>query len=161
MLEREGAEAEHDPEVLARAKAWFDKASEDDKAHLLANIMSGLPGAFDRYDVPGLRAILARFKGIDRDRLRENYVKFLKAVVPTAEDCGVRLAVHPDDPPRPLFGLARIVSSAEDLAFILDAVPSPANGVTLCAGSLGAGKNDVVAIADRFSDRIHFVHLLV
>lgn len=159
MLEREGAEAEHDPEVLARAKAWFDAASEADKERLLANIMSGLPGAFDRYDVPGLRAVLARYHGITPDQLRENYVAFLKAVIPTAEECGVRLAVHPDDPPRPLFGLPRIVSNAKDIAFILDSYRSDSNGLTLCAGSLGAGRNDVVGIAERFAKRIHFAHL--
>jgi mannonate dehydratase len=159
ILERPGAEAEYAPDVLARAKAWVAKATEADKAKLLANIMSGLPGAFDRYDVPGLRKVLARFKDVTPDRLRANLVRFLNAVIPTAEEVGVRLAIHPDDPPRPLFGLPRIVSKAEDLAFMLDAVPSESNGVTLCAGSLGAGPNDVVAIAARFAPRIHFVHL--
>ena len=111
MLARKGAEAEHTPDVLARARAWFDRASESDKDRLLANIMAGLPGAYDRYDVPGLRTMLDRYADITADGLRENLARFLREVVPTAEEAGVRMCIHPDDPPRPLFGLPRIVSN--------------------------------------------------
>jgi signal transduction histidine kinase len=118
--------------------------------------MAGLPGAFDRYDIPGLRRMLDRYRGMTRDGLRDNLARFLREVIPTAEEVGVRMAIHPDDPPRPLMGLPRIVSNADDLAFITGAVDSPANGVTLCSGSLGAGaSNDVPAIARRFAERIH------
>jgi mannonate dehydratase len=160
MLERPGAEMDHAPEVLARAKAWFEKSSEGDRAKLLATIMAGLPGAFDRYDIDGLRRMLDRYKGITRADLRTNLARFLKAVIPVAEEVGVRMAIHPDDPPRSLMGLPRIVSDTDDLAFITEAVDCIANGITLCSGSLGAGaQNDVPAIADRFADRIHFAHL--
>lgn len=160
MLERPGAEAEHGPALVARARAWFDGASEAEKDVLLSSIMAGLPGAFDRYDIPGLRKILARYDDISVDRLRENFVRFLKEIIPTADELGIRMAVHPDDPPRPLMGLPRIVSTAEDIRFLMRAVPSVANGLTLCSGSLGAGPaNDVPAIAREFADRIHFVHL--
>jgi len=160
MLQRPGAEAEYSADVLARAKDWYTRSSEADRRKLLANIMAGLPGAYDRYDVPGLRAMLDRYSGIDAAALRENLARFLQEVIPTAEEVGIRMCIHPDDPPRPLMGLPRIVSNADDLAFILDAVPSPANGVTLCSGSLGANPaNDVPAIARRFANRIWFAHL--
>ncbi|MCP8937625.1 mannonate dehydratase [Alsobacter sp. SYSU M60028] len=160
MLERPGAEDEVAPDVLDRARAWFKAASESDKDRLLATIMAGLPGAFDRYDIPGLRRHLARYAGMDRATLRANLARFLREIIPTAEEVGIRMAIHPDDPPRSLMGLPRIVSGEDDLAFITGAVDSPANGVTLCAGSLGAGAhNDVPAIARRFAQRIHFVHL--
>ena len=160
MLERPGAAEEHGPELMEKARAWFATTSEADRAELLANIMSGLPGAYDRYDIPELRRQLAKYDGIDRTRLRANLVRFLEEIIPTAEAVGIRMAIHPDDPPRDLMGLPRIVSSAEDIDFILNAVPSPANGLTLCAGSLGAGaQNDVPAIARRFAPRIHFTHL--
>jgi mannonate dehydratase len=160
MLQRPGAEAEQSPEVLARAKAWFDNSTEADRSKLLTNIMAGLPGAYDRYDIPGLRAILDRYRGIDRTQLRENLARFLREVIPAAEEAGIRMCIHPDDPPRPLLGLPRIVSNEDDLAFIVNAVDSPANGITLCSGSLGAGpKNDVPAIARRFADKIFFAHL--
>jgi len=160
MLQRPGAEAEQSPEVLARAKKWYDHSSEADRNKLLANMMAGLPGAYDRYDVPGLRTMLDRYKGIDASALRENLARFLREVIPTAEEVGIRMCIHPDDPPRSLMGLPRIVSNADDLAFILGAVDSPANGVTLCSGSLGAGpSNDVPAIARRFANRIWFAHL--
>ncbi len=160
ILARPGAEADHPPALLSRARAWFDRASESDKDRLLANIMAGLPGAYDRYDVPGLRRMLGRYADITREGLRENLARFLREVVPAAEEAGVRLAIHPDDPPRPLFGLPRIVSDADDLDFITQAVDSTANGITLCTGSLGAGpSNDLPAIAARFADRIFFVHL--
>ena len=160
MLERPGAEKDHPPEVVERAREWFEGAFEQQKQVLLTSIMAGLPGAFDRYDIPGLRKILARYAEVSVDQLRENLARFLREVIPTAEELGIRMAIHPDDPPRPLMGLPRIVSTAEDIRFILNAVPSIANGLTLCSGSLGAGAaNDVPAIAREFADRIHFVHL--
>jgi mannonate dehydratase len=160
MLERPGAEADHAPDVLARARAWFDRSTESDRRRLLANIMAGLPGAYDRYDVPGLRRMLDRYREIDKPRLRENLARFLREVVPAAEEVGIRMCIHPDDPPRPLMGLPRIVSDADDLAFIVSAVDSPANGITLCTGSLGASAtNDVPAIAKDFARHIAFAHL--
>jgi mannonate dehydratase len=160
ILRRKGAEAEQTPDVLARARAWVDTASESDKDRLLATIMAGLPGAYDRYDVPGLRRMLDRYADIDRSDLQAHLKRFLEEVVPTAEEAGVVLCIHPDDPPRPLFGLPRVVSTADDLDFIVKAVDSPANGITLCTGSLGAGVgNDLPAIARRFAPRIFFAHL--
>lgn len=160
MLARPGAEEGHPPEILARARAWFEASTEADRARLLSNIMAGLPGAYDRYDIPGLRALLARYAGIDAEALRANLARFLRAVVPTAEEVGINLCIHPDDPPRPLFGLPRIVSTGEDLEAILAMVDSPANGITLCSGSLGAHPgNDVPAIAKRVAPRIWFAHL--
>ena len=160
MLQRPGAEVGHSEEVLARAAEWYRRSSQADRDRLLANIMAGLPGAYERYDVPQLRAMLERYDEVSRDDLKANYKRFLEEIIPTAEECGIRMCVHPDDPPRSLFGLDRIVSNAEDIAFILDCVPSPSNGLTLCAGSLGANPaNDVPAIAARFADRIHFAHL--
>ena len=160
MLRRPGAEEGHSEEILARAAVWFQASTEADRDRLLAMIMAGLPGAYERYDVPRLRAMLERYDGLSRADLRANYGRFLEEVIPTAEEHGIRICVHPDDPPRPLFGLDRIVSTAEDIAFILDAVPSRANGLTLCAGSLGANPaNDVPAIAARFADRSHVAHL--
>jgi mannonate dehydratase len=146
--------------VLDRARAWFNAASDNDKATLLSSIMAGLPGAFDRYDIPALRRMLDRYRDITADGLRERLARFLREIIPTAEECGIRMAIHPDDPPRSLMGLPRIVSSADDLAFITDAVDSELNGITFCTGSLGAGaQNDVPAMAERFASRIHFVHL--
>jgi mannonate dehydratase len=160
MLERPGAEAEYSPELLMRARAWFERSSEADQRALLANIMAGLPGAYDRYDIPGLRRMLARYRDIDDAALRENLARFLREVIPVAEELGVRMCIHPDDPPRSLMGLPRIVSNEDDLAFILNAVDAPSNGVTLCSGSLGANAaNDVPAIAKRFANRIWFAHL--
>jgi mannonate dehydratase len=160
MLERPGAEADHSPDVLARAREWFDRSTEADRRKLLANIMAGLPGAYDRYDIPGLRRMLDRYREIDKPRLRENFARFLREVIPVAEEVGIRMCVHPDDPPRPLMGLPRIVSNEDDLAFIVGAIESPANGITLCSGSLGAGPaNDVPAIARRFAKHIFFAHL--
>jgi mannonate dehydratase len=160
ILQRPGAEEEHDPDALQRARDWMKRASEADKDQLLANIMAGLPGAYERYDVPGLRRVLKRFEGITHDVLRQNYARFLKEVVPAAEEAGVRLCVHPDDPPFDIFGLPRIVSTLADLQFIVDACPSPANGVTFCTGALGAGPdNDVPAMAERLAPHIRFAHL--
>jgi mannonate dehydratase len=160
MLKRRGAEADYPAEVLGGARVWFDRASETDQETLLASIMAGLPGAFDRYDIPSLRLMLDRYKDVSRDALRENLARFLREVIPVAEECGMRMAIHPDDPPRNIMGLPRIVSDADDLAFITSTISSEANGITFCTGSLGAGpQNDVPTLARRFAEHIHFVHL--
>ena len=160
MLGRAGAEDDYSADVCQRAAVWYQQADEAARDTLLASIMAGMPGAFDRYSVAGLREALQAYAGIDRDALRANYQRFLQEVGPTADDLGIRLCVHQDDPPRDILGLPRIVSSGEDLDWVLQAYDSPSNGVTLCAGSLGANPiNDVPAIAARVAERIHFVHL--
>lgn len=160
MLGRDAAEADYPPDVCAQAAVWYQASTDADRDALLHAIMSGLPGAYDRYDVDGLKRALRGYDGLGRDALRANYRRFLEEVIPTAEDLGMRLCVHPDDPPRDILGLPRIVSDAADIAWLLDAVPSPANGLTFCSGSLGANpENDLPAIARAHSDRIHFAHL--
>jgi mannonate dehydratase len=160
MLGRKHAQDDYSPENCAKAAVWFQKATEEDKDALLSAIMAGLPGAFDRYNIKGLREALTQYDGIDRPTLRSNYKRFLQEVVPTAQDLGMHLCVHPDDTPRDILGLPRIVSDCEDISLIMQAVDTCTNGLTLCSGSLGAHRqNDVPAIAARFADRIHFAHL--
>jgi mannonate dehydratase len=160
MLERPGAEADHPPAVLEQARAWFARASESDKSTLLASVMAGLPGAFDRYDIPGLRRMLDSYRGIDRPTLKANLKRFLSEVVPTAEEAGVALCMHPDDPPRPILGLPRVISNRADLADLVAMVPSRSNGITFCTGSLGAGiGNDLPAMAREFAPHVAFLHL--
>lgn len=160
MLGRAEAEADYTPEALQKAAIWHQQASESDKDGLLHAIMSGLPGAYDRYDIAGLKTALRGYDGLDRATLRSNYKRFLQEVIPAAEDLGMTFGVHPDDPPRDILGLPRIVSCAEDLDFILNAVDSPANGLTFCTGSLGANPaNDLPAMARHFAPRVHFAHL--
>lgn len=160
MLERDGAEKDYQPDVLAKAESWFKQSTNQDRDALLAAIMSGLPGAFDRYDVASLKKILKAYDGFDKDILRGNFKRFLEEVIPMAEEHGMRMCVHPDDPPRDILGLPRIVSNVDDLNWMMNVVASTANGITLCAGSLGANpKNDIPMIAEQFADRIHFAHL--
>lgn len=160
MLEREGAANDYPDEVRTRARQWFEASDPAARGELVASIMAGLPGAYDRYDIPALRRALTLYDGIDADALRANFARFLKEVVPTAAELGMRLCVHPDDPPRDILGLPRIVSDADDIAWILGQDETTANGLTLCSGSLGANpENDVPAIARRFAPRIHFAHL--
>ena len=160
MLGREEAAEEYSPQALETGKTWFDRASDADQTALLSAIMAGIPGAFDRYDIPGLKTMLAKYSGVGHGELRNNLKRFLEEVVPAAEDLGVRLCIHPDDPPRSLLGLPRIVSNEADIDWMLNAVDSPANGLTLCSGSLGANPaNDVPSIALKFASRIHFAHL--
>ncbi|GAB4540236.1 MAG: mannonate dehydratase [Roseibium sp.] len=160
MVRRAGAEAYYGVETVAAARDWFDNATQDEKDRLHTAIMAGLPGAYDRYDPDGLREALEGYKGIDRDALRRNLKRFLDEVVPAAEDLGLKFAIHPDDPPRDILGLPRIVCCAEDIDWILSAHDSRSNGLTLCAGSLGANPaNDVPAIAGRFAEKVHFAHL--
>ena len=160
MLKRQGAEGDYCEEALDKASDWFKAASQPDKDDLMHSVMAGLPGAYDRYDLDGLRAGLALYDGISRADLRQNYKRFLDEVIPAAEDLGLSFAVHPDDPPRDILGLPRIVSTSDDIQWVLSAHDSRANGLTLCSGSLGAHPdNDVPAIAKAFADKIHFIHL--
>lgn len=160
VIGRDQARADYPQEVIAEAEKWFQASSDDDRAELMHSVMAGLPGAYDRYDADGLKAALKLYEGIDRTALRSHLQRFLEEVVPAAEELGMRFCVHPDDPPRDILGLPRIVSDADDIGWLVNAVDSPANGLTLCAGSLGANpKNDVPSIARRFADKIHFAHL--
>ncbi|MGB2015784.1 MAG: mannonate dehydratase [Candidatus Puniceispirillum sp.] len=160
MLERDGAAADYTPAIIDAAKQRFEPMTQDDKDRLLASIMAGLPGAYDRYSISQLRDELVKYKDIDHASLRANYSRFLHEVMPTAAELGMRLCVHPDDPPRDILGLPRIVSNRSDIAWIMDEVDDLANGLTLCSGSLGANPdNDVAQIATEFAARIHFAHL--
>ena len=160
ILRRENAQNDYTPDEVARAKTYFDALDEEQLAALTDTVLVGLPGSEESYDLDTLRAGLKLYNGIDADTLRENLGIFLRGVVPAAEAAGVNLAIHPDDPPRPLFGLPRVVSTADDAQWILDAAPSRANGLTMCVGSYGSVlTNDVVAMTRRFADRIYFAHL--
>jgi mannonate dehydratase len=159
-LRRAGAEAEHSAELRERAGEWW--ASLDDAARdaFVADVIDVFPGCKWGLSLDDIRAMLARHAHLDADALRTNLARFLDAVVPEAERLGVRLAIHPDDPPFPVLGLPRIVSTASDIAAILQMADSPANGLCFCSGSLSArADNDLPAIAARFATRIHAVHL--
>ena len=160
VLQRPGAESDYTADEVERARAYLADASEDELAELNATVLLGLPGTGETYDLDALRADLALYDGLTADGIRENLGSFLRAVVPAAEEAGIRLAIHPDDPPRPLFGLPRVVSNVDDAQWLLDAAPSWANGLTMCVGSYGSvATNDVVGMTRRFADRIYFAHL--
>ncbi|MCG7626755.1 mannonate dehydratase [Epibacterium sp. MM17-32] len=160
ILGREAAAADHHPEIAARAATRHAAMSEADCQQLTRTIIAGLPGAEESFDLDSFRAHLAMYDGIDTARLRSNLAAFLRRVVPVAEEEGVTLGIHPDDPPFPIFGLPRVVSTAEDLQAILDMVDSPANGLTFCTGSLGVrADNDLPAMLTRFGPSVAFLHL--
>ena len=160
MLERDNATADYQPELLARARQRFQAMSERERDLLEQNIIAGLPGGEGSYDRDGIRAAIAEFIELGTEGMRANLFAFLEEVIPVAEVAGVRMCIHPDDPPFSLFGLPRVVSTAADVHALLEAVPSPSNGLTLCAGSFGArGDNDLTAMAREFGPDIHFVHL--
>jgi len=160
ILQRPGAEADYQPEVLAKAKARLDAMGDEEKQLLEKNIIAGLPGGEGSYNREGIRAAIDQFIRLGNEGMRANLFAFLREIIPVAEEVGIRMAIHPDDPPFSLFGLPRVVSTADDARALLQAAPSPANGLTLCAGSYGARcDNDLVAMAREFGDRIYFVHL--
>src|SRR5450631_683360 len=160
ILARPGAGAEYDDADIARARAYYDDLPRGGRDLLVRNIIAGLPGSEEGYTLGSLREMLATYADIDAGRLRENLGYFLRAVVPVAEGVGLRLAIHPDDPPRPLLGLPRVVSTRQDAQWLLDAAPSVANGLTFCTGSFGVrSDNDLVAMAQHFAPRIYFAHL--
>jgi mannonate dehydratase len=148
ILQRPNAEQSYRADVLAKAKARLDAMSAEEKALLEKNIIAGLPGGEGSYDREGIRAAIDLFIQMGDEGMRANLFAFLREVIPVAEEAGVRMCIHPDDPPFSLFGLPRVVSTADDARALLEAVPSPSNGLTLCAGSYGARcDNDLVAMA--------------
>ncbi|WP_313683721.1 mannonate dehydratase [Pantoea sp.] len=160
ILQRAGAEQDYSAAEIAQAAERFASMSDESKARLTRNIIAGLPGAEEGYTLNQFRAQLARYDGIDKTRLRENFATFLHSIIPVAEEAGVRMAVHPDDPPRPILGLPRIVSNADDLQWMIDTVSSPANGFTMCTGSYGVlAENDLPGMVKRLASRIYFAHL--
>jgi mannonate dehydratase len=160
ILQRPNAEKDYSKEDTVLAKSYFEKMTQADKDKLVANIIAGLPGAEEGYSLDQFRAHLATYDGIDKVKLRENYALFLKAIVPVAEEVGIVLTVHPDDPPRPILGLPRIVSTIEDMQWIKETVDSIHNGFCFCTGSYGVrSDNDLATMAEKFADRVHFIHL--
>ena len=161
VLQRPGAEADYDEDTRRRARAVLDTMDQPEIDRLTRTIAAGLPGATtDALDLDAFRARLAAYERIDAPTLRRHLVEFLEIVAPRAQALGVHLTLHPDDPPRPLFGLPRIASTAADYQALFDAVPSEANGMCFCTGSLGVRPdNDLPAMAAHFAPRIHFVHL--
>jgi mannonate dehydratase len=160
ILKRSGEEANYTDKQLVEAKKSYDSMSGEDIENLKKVVLLSLPGSDDSFTLEQLREALNQYKGITRERLKENLILFLKEVIPVAEEVGIRMAIHPDDPPRPVFGLPRVVSTLDDLKDIVSAVDSPANGITLCTGSLGAGSfNDCPLIAKTLAHRINFTHL--
>ena len=160
ILQRPGAEADHQDEVIGEARQRAAEFSEEQIDRLERNVISGLPGSEASYDRDSLREQVAKYNSVTPEMLRDNLIAFLQEIIPAAEEQGVRMCLHPDDPPFALFGLPRVVSTAADYRSLLAAVDSPANGVTFCAGSLGVrADNDLVAMIKEFGPRIHFVHL--
>lgn len=160
ILERPGASENYRPEIIALASAAFLRMTPAQKEALTRTILLGLPGTVEDFSVAEFRGRLSEYADIDAARLRSNHAAFLRAVIPVAEECGVVMAIHPDDPPFPIFGLPRIACTEADLAAILAAVDSPANGLTFCTGSLGANPaNDLPSMLRRFGNRVHFLHL--
>ncbi len=160
VLKRPGAEAEHPSQRIEAARDRLAQMSESDLARLEKNLIGWVPAREFIYDRDSFRRALAGYSEISRETFRDNLLGFLREIVPVAEEAGVRMAIHPDDPPFPIFGLPRVVSTAEDARAIIAGCPSPSNGLTLCTGSYGAGRqNDLVAMAKEFGPNIHFVHL--
>jgi mannonate dehydratase len=161
VLNRAGAAADYDAHQQARAQKVADGFSNADVDQLTKTILAGLPGGTtEGLTIDDFRETLRAYSGIDAERLRGNLIAFLAMVAPIAEELGLRLTLHPDDPPRPLFGLPRVASKASDFDALFDSVPSPANGLCFCTGSLGVrADNDLPAMAKHFASRIHFTHL--
>jgi mannonate dehydratase len=160
LLKRPGAEQDYTPEEIRKAKFRFDRMTDEEEETLFRNALLGLPGSEEQFTEEQILAALKTYKGIDAAALKQHLFYFLQQVVPVAEECGLSMAIHPDDPPYPVLGLPRIVSTEEDAAELLNAAPSPANGLCFCTGSFGARPdNDLVKMLKRFGDHVHFLHL--
>ena len=160
ILKRNGACNDYSEDLNLEAKKRFEGMSKETKENLTSNIVSGLPGAAAKFSLKDVKLHLKKYENITERILRTNFVSFLREVAPVAHELGLRLCCHPDDPPFPLLGLPRIMSTEKDYKIIMDEIPLKSNGITLCSGSLGVrAENNLIKMMSRLGDRVHFLHL--
>ncbi len=160
LLKRPGAELAYTEAELEVALYYLEHMSEEDKEELIGNIIAGLPGAEEGYTLEAFNEVLATYKDIDEEKLRQHLIDFMGAIAPVAQELDVQLAIHPDDPPYPILGLPRVVSTLPQLIQLFEAVPIRNNGVCFCTGSFGVRMdNDLVNMVEELAERIHFIHL--
>ncbi|MGK9477235.1 mannonate dehydratase [Melioribacter sp. OK-6-Me] len=160
ILKRKGAEKDYSEDIIKKAEEYFASIDDNEKQRLVDTILLGLPGSLEAYTLDEFQKALDDYKEINDITLLENLKDFLKEIIPVAEENGILMAIHPDDPPRPLLGLPRVVSTCDHLLEIINSVDSTSNGITLCTGSLGSGvQNNVTEITAKLAHRVNFVHL--